>query len=121
MTKTNYTRGHRAEKWAMLYLMLKGWRPVARNYITGRGTGAGEIDLIMTRGQTIAFIEVKYRPTLSQALEAITPDTQIRITRASAAFLQRHPMFQHYRVRYDAVLMSPRHWPKHLPGAWCIL
>jgi putative endonuclease len=121
MKKTNHAKGHRAEKWAMLYLMLKGWRPIARNYVTGRGTGAGEIDLIMARGKNLAFIEVKYRPTLVQALEAITPETQIRIARASAGFLKRYPEFQQYQIRYDAVLMGPRRWPKHLQGAWRIL
>ena len=46
---TNYKKGHFAEKLATLYLQCKGYRLITRNFITGRGTGAGEIDLIMKK------------------------------------------------------------------------
>ena len=42
---------------AMLLLLAKGFRPVARRY----KTPLGEIDLIVKRGRTIAFVEVKAR------------------------------------------------------------
>ena len=57
--KTNYAIGHFAETLAIWYLRLKGYHLVARNFIVKRGTGAGEIDLIMTKGKTIIFFEVK--------------------------------------------------------------
>src|SRR5215216_6428773 len=48
-------------------LMLKGYRPLARRY----AAVGGEIDLIMARGRTIAFVEVKARPQADVASEAI--------------------------------------------------
>ena len=118
---TNYKKGHLAEKIACLFLMLKGWRPICLNYIVGRGTGAGEVDLIMKRGRTLIFVEVKYRSTLIQAMEAISVQNQIRVAHTSAVFLQKNPRFRNYQIRYDAVLMAPYRWPKHIPNAWSIM
>ncbi len=122
MSKTNHATGHFAEKIALIYLMLKGYTCVARNFVTGRGTGAGEIDLIVKRGKTLVFVEVKKRNTYGAALEAITIENQMRVARASAAFLKRFPQYQSYQIRYDAVIFS-RHkrLPKHIRDAWRIL
>jgi putative endonuclease len=101
--------------------MMKGWRPVKMNYVVGRGTGAGEVDLILVRGKTLVFVEVKYRPTLVQAMEAITVQNQIRVARSSAVFLQQNPKYKDYQVRYDSVLLAPKKWPKHLQNAWSLM
>ena len=119
--KSNHARGHFAEKIACLYLMMKGWWPVKMNYVVGRGTGAGEVDLILVRGKTLVFVEVKYRPTLVQAMEAITVQNQIRVAKSSAVFLQKNPKYKDYQVRYDAVLLAPKKWPKHLQNAWSLM
>ena len=119
--KSNHARGHFAEKIASLYLMMKGWWPVKMNYVVGRGTGAGEVDLILVRGKTLIFVEVKYRPTLVQAMEAITVQNQIRVAKSSAVFLQKNPKYKDYQVRYDAILLAPKKWPKHLQNAWSLM
>lgn len=119
--KSNHARGHMAEKIACLYLMMKGWWPVKMNYVVGRGTGAGEVDLILVRGKTLIFVEVKYRPTLVQAMEAITVQNQIRVAKSSAVFLQKNPKYKDYQVRYDAILLAPKKWPKHLQNAWSLM
>lgn len=121
MKTSNHARGHLAEKLACAYLMCKGWWPVRCNFTVGRGTGAGEVDLIMARGRTLIFVEVKYRPTLVQAMEAITIQNQVRVARSSAVFLQRHPKYKSYQIRYDALLLAPHCWPRHIPNAWSIL
>lgn len=113
--------GHFCETVAMFFLMLKGYMPIAKNYVTGRGTGAGEVDLIMRRGKTLVFVEVKKRPSLAAGLHAITIETQTRVIRASSAFLARHPRYGAFNVRYDAVILSPGHFPKHLKEAWRVL
>lgn len=120
-SKSSYARGHFAEKKAMLFLLLHGWWPVAMNYVVGRGTGAGEVDLICVRGKTIIFVEVKCRSTIRQAAEALTLKNQMRVAKSSAVFLKNHPKYQKFQVRYDAVLMAPKTWPKHVKGAWQIL
>ena len=118
---SNHQKGHFMEKIACLFLMAKGWWPLKMNYVVGRGTGAGEVDLIMVRGKTLIFVEIKYRKTLIQAMEAISIQNQVRVAKTSAVFLQQHPQYQKYQIRYDAVLMAPRRWPKHLPNAWSVL
>jgi putative endonuclease len=52
-----------AERAAVLNLRLKGYRILACRY---RVQG-GEIDIVARRGDTIAFVEVKVRPTLDEA------------------------------------------------------
>lgn len=113
--------GHLCEKWALITLMLKGYLPVGINIVTGRGTGAGEIDLIVRRGKTLVFVEVKKRKTYAQGVDAITIENQMRIVRASAAYLKRYPIYQNYRVRYDAVICLPWRWPKHIKDAWRVM
>ncbi|MGN0920079.1 MAG: YraN family protein [Alphaproteobacteria bacterium] len=115
---TNYRAGHFAEKIALLYLMLKGYRPVAMNFVVGRGTGAGEVDLIVRRGKTLVFVEVKKRSTEDKGRQAIGPKNRARIQRTSDVFLARNPCYQHFNIRYDAVFISPKHFPKHLKNAW---
>lgn len=113
--------GHRCEKWAQLLLMLKGYIPVARNYVTGNGTGAGEVDLIMRKGRLLVFIEVKKRATFEKALHAITIENQARVIRASAAFLKRNKAYADFSVRYDAVIFAPKRMPRHIKDAWRVL
>lgn len=113
--------GHFCETLAQIYLMCKGYFPIAKNYVTGRGTGAGEVDLIMQSGKTVVFIEVKKRPSLTAGLHAITLENQTRIVRASAAFLAKNPRYAKYSVRYDAVILTPLSLPKHLKDAWRVL
>lgn len=113
--------GHLCETLALIFLMMKGYVPVAKNYVTGRGTGAGEVDLIVRRGKMLVFVEVKKRPSFTAGLHAITIENQTRVIRASAAFLARHPRYANMNVRYDAVILVPWKRPKHLQEAWRVL
>lgn len=110
--------GLRGETVAVWWLRLKGYTIVARGYTIGRGTGAGEIDIIARRGNTIAFVEVKARATLAAAAQAIAPAQQRRIARTAAAFLAAHPRLGNHDIRFDAVLLAPHCWPRHISDAW---
>jgi putative endonuclease len=103
-------RGFRAETVALLFLMLKGYRPLARRY----GGKGGEIDLIMRRGRAIAFVEVKARDALDMALEAIGPGKRRVFSRAAAHWLTRNPWAARCDLRADAVLIAPRRLPRHI-------
>src|SRR3954454_22994334 len=82
-----YRRGHRGEWLAALALMLKGYRIVARRY----RTKAGEIDIIARRGDLVIFVEVKARPTLHEAMDALGPFSERRIEAAADVWLTRQP------------------------------
>ncbi len=102
----NYHSGHFAELLALLSLFFKGYVPVRRNYVTGRGTHAGEVDLIVRQKRTLVFVEVKKRTTQELAAYAVQPKQQERIRRAAEGFLARHPQYQNFDVRFDVVLVS---------------
>ena len=54
----NYQNGHLAEYMAMWFLRFRGYRLLFQNYRCGKGTHAGEVDLIMLKKKTVVFIEV---------------------------------------------------------------
>lgn len=117
--ENTYRTGKIFEKLSMWYLLLKGYRFVARNLKVGRGTGAGEIDLIVKKGDLLVFVEVKHRPSFCQAAESITLKNQIRIVRSSGAFLKKNPIYRKCQVRYDALLWQKgKNFPKHIQNAW---
>ena len=109
-----YRYGHVAEAAAMLLLLAKGFRPLARRY----KTPLGEIDLIVKRGRVIAFVEVKARGLERDALESVGVSSERRIADAADLWLAKHPAAAGYDVRYDMVLMLPWRLPRHLTDAF---
>lgn len=112
------SRGKSAEALAALWLRLKLYRIIARSAVTGRGSGAGEVDIIARRGDLIIFVEVKARANLADAAESLGFAQKRRIERAAAAFLARHPDLGRCRVRFDAILVAPGRFPRHILDAW---
>lgn len=94
-----YRFGHRAELIALFFLMCKGYWPLGRRFA---GAG-GEIDLIMRRGDVVAFVEVKARTDLMSAVHAIDHRKQVKFSRAVQAWVQRNPQASAYSFRCDAV------------------
>lgn len=103
-------RGHRGEWLAALALRLKGYRIVARRY----RTKIGEIDLIARRGDLVLVVEVKVRPTLLQAMEAVGRLNERRIEAAADLWLMRQPDHARLSMRFDMVAVLPRRWPVHV-------
>ncbi len=106
--------GRRAEWIAAALLTIKGYRVLARGF-TVKG---GEIDLVIRRGSTVAFVEVKARPGRDEALLAVTETKRRRISRAAAVWLTRNPWAASLDYRGDAVLVVPKHWPRHVTDAF---
>lgn len=106
-------RGRWAELTATALLLAKGYRILARRHVTPYG----EVDIIAARRDRIAFIEVKRRTTIADAEAALTPAQGDRIARAADYWLSRHPVYLDREVGLDAVLVTPRGWPHHIPNA----
>lgn len=107
-------RGRRAETLAAWVLQLKGYRILARRW----RVAAGEIDLIARRGRLIIFVEVKQRPSLAVAAEAVTLAGRRRIARAASAWLAAHPAAAALDLRFDVIICVPGRMPHHIRHAF---
>lgn len=106
--------GLKAESLAVLLLRFKGYSIIARRY----AVSGGEIDLIVRRGDSIAFVEVKARADLDDAANAISATKRRRIARAARVWLARNPWAAGLTLRGDAVFVAPRRLPRHAPAAY---
>ncbi len=111
---TAHKKGLKAEFMAKIYFTLKGYRVVAERYKTPQG----EIDLVLKRGQRIVFVEVKLRKTVDAAAEAIHAKNQERVTRAAELYLQQHPEYTDFELRFDALVLAEGVLPRHIINAW---
>jgi putative endonuclease len=113
-----FRTGLSAETRAAAWLMAKGYRVLNRRF----RTPYGEIDIVARRRNLLAFIEVKARASLDEAAYAVTPRQQARIIDAAQAWLQasmtEHPEYADFDLRFDAMLIAPRHLPRHLLAAF---
>ena len=109
-----WRRGHWAERLCAAHLRLRGYRVIARRL----RTPAGEIDLIAQRAGTLAIIEVKARRDERTAAEAVTARQRARIIDATRWYLAGRPDLAALCIRFDAMLVTPWRWPRHLPDAW---
>ncbi|MGH6811767.1 MAG: YraN family protein [Methylocella sp.] len=102
-------QGMLAERLAALALRLKGYHILACRY----RVRDGEIDIVARRGDTVAFVEVKVRPTLDEARTAIDFVKRRRISRAAKTWLASNPWAAPLTWRGDAVYIAPWRWPRH--------
>ena len=95
-------RGAQAEQAAAEFLTERGLRLLERNY----RCRFGEIDLIMSQGRTIVFVEVRYRRThaFGGAVESITGAKREKLLRAARHYMAARREFPD--CRFDAVLLS---------------
>lgn len=109
-----YKSGLNGEALAEAFLCSKGMQVIARRY---RGDD-GEIDLIMEDSGTIAFVEVKARPSArrGEGLAAVTPAKQRRMTHAALVFLMEREWMERL-VRFDVVEIT-RDGVLHIPNAF---
>lgn len=113
-TVSSYSKGVDAECVAARTLERKGFRILDRRY----RTSAGELDLVVADQTQVAFVEVKRRRSSTDAVEAITARQQLRITGAAEIWLQEHPQYADRDMTFDAVLISPKTPPQHIPDAF---
>lgn len=111
------TIGQRGEALAAEYLQRKGYGIIAMNW----RCAAGEIDLIMTDGPALVFVEVRTRRSLLRGLaeESVTPGKQRRLARLVQIYLQalddaRQSWPGPWRVDVVAVQIAPGSGSVHI-------
>ena len=80
---------------------LRGYRILGANV----WIGGYELDLVVRRGGTLVFCEVKAKGGRDRGdpLEMVSPEKQRRIYLAAETWLARHPELARCRVRFDVV------------------
>lgn len=106
-------RGRQGETVAAWYLRLTGWRVLDRRVKTRRG----EVDLVVRRGTTLCFVEVKWRRTAKELDTAIDAYRLRRVAEAAEALVSRYAKAGD-DVRIDVILMTPGKWPRRIVNAW---
>jgi len=94
-------RGAQAELRAEQHLLSKGLKPVTRNW----RCPLGELDVVMSDGDTLVIVEVRARSTASHggALESVDARKRGKLMRTALAFVQAHPEWQDAAIRFDVV------------------
>jgi len=102
------TAGRWAEAAAERYLQRHGLQLVRRNFRCRRG----EIDLIMTDGNVLVFVEVRYRQssTFGTGADSVTFSKQRRLLAAAAFFLAGTQVRHQPTCRFDVVSVSRRNY-----------
>lgn len=97
--------GEWAEQLAFDWLVAKGLKPKERNF----HSRYGEIDLIMTEGSCIVFVEVRYRKNSNygSAEASITSKKCRRLIATAENYLATKKMSSNTAVRFDALAISP--------------
>ena len=110
--------GLKGERVAMAFLTSCGWSLEAHRFRLGRH----DIDLVVRKGRTVAFVEVKTRRSnvCGSGLEAVSPRKQRDIARVAGGWLLRHGR-RGEEYRFDLVVVgagdiSPA--IEHVPDAW---
>lgn len=99
-------RGDEAERRARRFLESRGLVCVDANM----RSRFGEIDLVMRDGDTIVFVEVRYRrPTrFVDALDSVGPAKRRRLVTTASWYLARRPRLADAPVRFDVVTIDGR-------------
>jgi putative endonuclease len=114
---TRQQAGREAEACALLYLQQQGLQLIAQNWLCKRG----ELDLVMLDGDTVVFVEVRYRrySGWGGALHSVDLRKQGKLVLAAQLFLQNETRWADSPCRFDVVAIegqpgsdSPVNWLK---------
>jgi putative endonuclease len=94
------------ERRALRHYRLRGYRLLGANV----RVGGYELDLVLRRGRTVLFVEVKEKrgPSYGAPLEMIDREKVRRVTSAVSAWLAQHPEAAALEPAIEAVGVSGR-------------
>jgi len=97
--------GKQAENVALSHLREQGLILVKRNY----RCRLGEIDLVMTQGDLLVFIEVRYRKSdrFGSGAETVDYHKRRKLILAAEHFLYLHHRYVNMGCRFDVISASP--------------
>ena len=97
-------RGSRAEQLARQFLEQQGLRFRQANFRCKRG----EIDLIMQDGETLVFVEVRYRSNsrFGSAAETVDRHKQRKLVTTALFYLQNNPVLAQQASRFDVIAIN---------------
>ncbi|SBS27302.1 hypothetical protein MAQ5080_00777 [Marinomonas aquimarina] len=95
--------GAAAEQLAERYLVEQGYQCIARNF----HSRVGEVDLIMRHGNTIVFVEVRYRANTSRgtASESVTKHKYLRCLKTAEYWLTKNNL-QNSQYQIDVIAID---------------
>ena len=98
MTLARRALGASGEAAVAAWYSARGYEVVERNW----RCRAGELDLIVRRGRTFVFCEVKTRTSdaFGAPVEAVTRDKQVRLRHLAARWLEESPL-RPTEIRFD--------------------
>ena len=104
MSSDKQDSGRSAEDFAQEYLLQQGLRLIDRNW----RCRSGELDLVMLDGDTVVFVEVRYRRhrAWGGALESVDSRKQQKLIRAAQLFLQQESRLAKHPCRFDVVALD---------------
>ncbi|HEY0290087.1 MAG TPA: YraN family protein [Pseudomonas sp.] len=115
---TQQQAGRQAEAYALQHLQQHGLTLITQNWSCRRG----ELDLVMLDGDTVVFVEVRYRRHAGWggALESVDYRKQEKLTLAAQSFLQKESQWANSSCRFDVVAINgdpgsepPLNWLKN--------
>ena len=107
--------GAEGEDRAARHLERSGYRIEARNI----RAGGVELDIVASRGRTLAFVEVKTRSSARHgpAFLAVDDRKQARIIQGARAWLRTNKTRRFQRIRFDVITCQK---PKSPQSDWII-
>ncbi|MDB6145089.1 MAG: hypothetical protein JWP80_4133 [Pseudomonas sp.] len=96
--------GREAEAFALQYLQHQGLRLITQNWLCKRG----ELDLVMLDGDTVVFVEVRYRRHAGWggALESVDFRKREKLILAAQFFLQKQSRWANSPCRFDVIAIN---------------
>lgn len=109
------TKGLLSELYASAYLLLCGYRIIARN----KRINGVEIDVLTKKSSTLIAVEVKFRQSIDKAHVAIHPKQMERQLRAMHNYTEAHPQYEGCRI--DAIFITPSFpYIEHIKDAYSL-
>ena len=103
LSKKTYQFGYFAEKYAMIFLWIKGYKILKHRY----KSGFGEIDIIAKKKNFLVFIEVKARYKKINIENVLAPRQIQRIKKSAEDFIAKNKKLQNCSRRFDFIEVKP--------------